>query len=39
VDKDLAKAFAKDFAIIGKVLVERIEKEEQVLYPLYMPSY
>lgn len=37
VDIGLADAFAKDFASIGAVLVERIEKEEQVLYPLYMP--
>jgi len=39
VDKELAVPFAKDFATIGKVLGERIQKEEQVLYPLYMPSY
>lgn len=39
VDRDLAGAFAKDFAVIGSVLGERIQKEEQVLYPLYMPSY
>lgn len=39
VDQDLAAAFAKDFATIGQVLTERIQKEEQVLYPLYMPQY
>jgi hemerythrin-like domain-containing protein len=39
VDEDLAAHFAEDFATIGKVLGERIEKEETVLYPLYMPSY
>ena len=39
VDEDLAAHFAADFATIGKVLVERIEKEENTLYPLYMPSY
>lgn len=39
VDEDLAAHFANDFATIGKVLVERIEKEEATLYPLYLPSY
>lgn len=39
VDEGLAPAFAKDFATIGQVLTERIQKEEQVLYPLYMPQY
>lgn len=39
VDKELAPAFAKDFAAIGAVLTERIKKEEEVLYPLYMSSY
>ncbi|WP_127477826.1 hemerythrin domain-containing protein [Sulfurivermis fontis] len=39
VDKELAGAFAKDFATIGQVLGQRIQKEEQVLYPLYMPQY
>lgn len=37
VDPELAGTFAEDFAAIGNVLVERIEKEERVLYPLYMP--
>jgi hypothetical protein len=39
VDKELASAFATDFAAIGAVLTERIKKEESVLYPLYTPVY
>ncbi|MEN8168719.1 MAG: hemerythrin domain-containing protein [Pseudomonadota bacterium] len=39
VDEDLADHFATDFATIGKVLVQRIQKEEGTLYPLYMPTY
>ena len=39
VDDDLAEHFSTDFATIGKVLVERIKKEESTLYPLYMPQY
>ena len=39
VDEDLAKHFGEDFATIGKVLGERIQREEETLYPLYMPSY
>jgi hemerythrin-like domain-containing protein len=39
VDEDLAAHFAIDFATIGRVLVERIQKEENTLYPLYMPAY
>lgn len=39
VDEDLAAHFAQDFATIGKVLGERIKKEETILYPLYLPSY
>lgn len=38
VDKELAGAFAKDFAEIGTVLGERIEREESTLYPLYVPT-
>lgn len=38
VDKELAGAFAKDFAEIGTVLGERIKREEGVLYPLYVPA-
>lgn len=37
VDRELAPAFSKDFAVVGEKLTERIEREEQVLYPLYMP--
>lgn len=39
VDKDLAPSFAKDFAEIGRVLGQRIKREEEVLYPLYLPAY
>jgi hypothetical protein len=39
VDEQLASHFDTDFRTIGKVLVERIEKEENTLYPLYLPSY
>lgn len=39
VDEDLAAHFSQDFATIGKVLGERINKEETTLYPLYLPSY
>lgn len=39
IDKDLAASFAKDLDTIGSVLVQRINKEESVLYPLYMPNY
>lgn len=39
VDEDLASHFETDFETIGKVLVERIKKEENTLYPLYMPNY
>lgn len=39
VDTELAGPFAKDFATIGAVLAERIEKEERGLYPLYLPHY
>lgn len=38
VDKELAGAFAKDFAEIGTVLGERIQREESTLYPLYVPT-
>ena len=39
VNHDLAGAFGRDFAELGKVLTQRIEREENTLYPLYMPSY
>ncbi|MDR2839146.1 MAG: hemerythrin domain-containing protein [Azonexus sp.] len=32
---ELAPAFAKELAAIGKVLVDRIKREEGTLYPLY----
>lgn len=32
---DLAKAFAEELTAIGGVLVQRIEREESTLYPLY----
>jgi hypothetical protein len=35
LDKELAEPFAKDFAAIGAILVERVKNEETVLYPLY----
>ena len=37
IDKDLATHFAKDLKTIGSILTQRIQKEEKVLYPLYMP--
>lgn len=39
VDKELAISFGRDLEAIGGVLVERIQREESTLYPLYMPSY
>ncbi len=39
VDAQLASHFGPDFKTIGEVLVERIQKEEHTLYPLYQPSY
>ena len=39
VDSDLAAAFLHDFEAIGKVFVDRIEREEVTLYPLYLPAY
>jgi len=32
---ELAEAFSQDLAAVGKVLVNRIEREEGTLYPLY----
>ena len=37
-DKALASAFGDDFANIGKVLVDRVKREERLLYPLYGPK-
>lgn len=39
VDAELAKPFAAEFANLGQVLVERINREENTLYPLYLPNY
>lgn len=36
---NLAASFAGDLEAVGKVLVERIEREESTLYPLYLPAY
>ncbi|MDQ3060608.1 MAG: hemerythrin domain-containing protein [Pseudomonadota bacterium] len=36
---NLAVSFGNDLAAVGKVLVERIEREESTLYPLYLPAY
>ncbi|SCZ58485.1 hemerythrin domain-containing protein [Thiohalomonas denitrificans] len=39
VNTELADAFKRDFNEVGQVLVQRIEREESTLYPLYMPTY
>lgn len=39
VDKDLAATFATDLEAVGGALVARIEREENTLYPLYLPNY
>jgi len=39
VDPALAGSFGADLAAIGKVLVARVESEEDTLYPLYMAEY
>lgn len=39
VDETLAETFSKDLKDIGEALVARIDREENTLYPLYMPSY
>lgn len=36
---DLAASFGDDLNAVGKVLVERIQREESTLYPLYLPAY
>ncbi|ENO80602.1 hemerythrin HHE cation binding domain-containing protein [Thauera sp. 27] len=33
----LAEAFVAEFDVVGKVLADRIKREEEVLYPLYAP--
>lgn len=39
VDKDLAATFGRELEAIGKVLVDRITREEETLYALYLPTY
>ncbi len=39
VDKDLSAHFGSELENIGKVLVDRIAREEDTLYPLYLPIY
>lgn len=39
IDKALAAPFGADLEAIGEALVARIEREENTLYPLYLPSY
>jgi len=36
---DFSIPFAKDLEDVGKVLVDRIKREEETLYPLYFPVY
>ena len=36
---NLAVSFNSDLNAVGKVLVERIQREESTLYPLYLPAY
>ncbi|WP_197513154.1 hemerythrin domain-containing protein [Acidihalobacter aeolianus] len=38
-DHGLANSFLQEFGEIGAVLTKRIKKEEQTLYPLYLPHY
>lgn len=35
---ELAGAFRKDLAAIGQALVSRIRREEDILYPMYLPA-
>lgn len=39
VDTSLAGSFGADLASIGSVLVQRVRNEEDMLYPLYLPTY
>ena len=39
VQPNLAESFGDDLKAVGKVLVERIQREESTLYPLYLPAY
>ncbi len=36
---NLAVSFGKDLENVGGILSERIKREEETLYPLYLPSY
>lgn len=36
---ELAAAFGTELAQIGEALVARIQREEETLYPLYLPAY
>jgi len=36
---DFAIPFATDLETVGKILVDRIKREEETLYPLYFPIY
>lgn len=39
VDGNLVASFGRDLEAVGKVLVDRIQREEGTLYPLYAPGY
>ncbi len=39
VDTNLVASFGRDLEAVGKVLVDRIQREEATLYPLYSPAY
>lgn len=39
VDTNLVASFGRDLEAVGKVLVDRIQREEATLYPLYLPAY
>ncbi len=36
-DATLKQTFSHDFEELGKILAERMQREESILYPLYMP--
>lgn len=36
-DSTLTQTFNRDFEELGKILAERMQREESILYPLYMP--
>lgn len=36
---ELVRTFGDDLNAVGKVLAERIRREEAMLYPLYLPAY